>query len=217
MEWLLKHLSVAAKIIAWLSLKKVFLLGLTALGGIVMYTAYEQRSQVIEVFAKNGPKTNFTVSTVLQDRIKATVMTNPLITTVTVLAADLKLNERDIVYRFSDSAVANELWEKQFKERGTRQPIFTKDPENNAQMVSVVNGEFTCHSFAKTLNQNLVPEAAKITPVICRVSLPPYYGDFAGYLTLSLSRVPTEVEEDELQLEAKRLANEIFFKNIINR
>lgn len=216
MEWLTKHLATAAKIIAWLNLKKVFLLGTIAFGAIALYTAYEQRARIISVVT-HQEKAKFAVSTEMQDRIKVLVMNSALIMTVTVLSADLKVNERDIVYRFSDSAVLNELWEKQFREHGSAQPIFTKDSENNSQMVSVVNGEFSCHPFSKTVNQQLVPDAGKLTAMICRISLPPYYGEFSGYLTFSLARVPSDLELYTIQLEAKKMANEIFFKNIVSR
>lgn len=218
MEWLTKHLSTAAKVIAWLNLKKVFLLGAVALGGITLFTAYEQRAQIISAWTGvPHTKAKFRVSTEMQDRIRQLVLSSPNINTITVLTADLKINERDIVFRFSDSAVLNELWEKQFSERGSAQPIFTKDTENNNQMVSVVNGEFSCHPYSKTINQLLVPEAAKLTAAVCRISLPPYYGEFSGYLAFSLNQPVSDVELYSLQLEAKRLANEIFFKNIVSR
>lgn len=218
MEWIIKQLATAAKVITWLNLKKVFLLALVSLCAILLFAGYENRVRIVEEVGGQAKVTaKFKVSADLQDRIKTYVNSSSLITTMTVLSADLKINERDIVYRYSDSAVLNELWEKKFRETGTARPIFTKDTQNNSQMVSVVNGEFSCTPYAETVNAGIVPEAAKLTPVICRVSLPPYYGEFSGYITLSLVKVPTDAERGELQLEAKRIANEIFFKNVVRK
>lgn len=218
MELILKHLASASKIIAWLSLKKVLLLSTITFGALALFTAYEQREQLVE--AAGGavtPTTHFKVSTEMQDRIRVMVNNSSLITTITVLEANLKINERDIVFRYGDDPSVNDNWEREYSKNGTIQPIFTRDSGNNAQMVALVNGEFNCYKFSDTVNKDIVPQNERRTPVVCRISLPPYYGEFAGYLGFALSRTPSPAEQDELQLEARRLANEIFFKNIVNR
>jgi hypothetical protein len=220
MDFILKNLAHLTKLIGWLNLKKVLLLSSAALVMLTLYTAYEQRVRVAQLFAEEeGIELvyTFAVSAQMQDQIKYLVAKNSLIKSISVLTANIHLNRRTIVYRFSEDMVANETFNKMTAERGMSQPIFNEDDANNKQMVSLINGEFACTPFKDSINMKLVPSLAAASPMICRVSLPPYYGDFAGYLSIVLVKVPTPSEEKELEQIVKQLASELFFKDVQRR
>lgn len=221
----IKQLGNLTKIITWLNLRRVGLLALAALIGLVMLTLYEQRARVVEavqnrnVEVQSRPvKTNvLTVPIDMQTKIKKIVDDSQIITAVSVLNVDLKLNQRSVIFEYSDSAVITGGWERFYHEHGFTQPIFTTSDKNNSQMVAVINGEFTCVRYDDSVNAALVPETHGVEPMICRISLPPYYGEFSGYLVIGLSKTPTPAERDEIMIAAKALSNEIFLKNVVNR
>lgn len=221
MDFFLKHLGHVSNIISWLSIKRVLLLSLAAFSLLVLYTGYEQRARVAALFVTESQvlpiQTTFTVSSEMQDRIRLLVTKHPLIKSINVLTADIHLNRRTIVYRFSEDPAANEAFDKLIAERGPTQPIFTADEGNNSQMVAVINGEFVCQAYKDTINAKLAPTLAASTPVLCRISLPPYYGDFSGYVAVSLVKAPTPEEEQELEQTIKLLATDMFFRDVVKR
>ena len=97
---------------------------------------------------------------------------------------------------------------------GSTQAIFTSSEHGNEQMVAVINGEFGCFKYEDTINYIVAPALASKMPYVCRVSLPPYYGEFSGYLAFGLKAKPDEGKANEVRIEAVRLATEIYFKAI---
>ena len=208
-----KYLAYATKIITWLNLRKVLLLALMAFAALALYTTYEQRARLFGPAPLTRPPA-FALSPDLQDNIKLLVSKNPIIASILVLSADLGLNQRVIIFRFSDDPVLNEIYDKRRFEHGDTKPIFNQDAVNNSEMVSVINGEFTCNPTSPT--NVIMPGVERRVPVVCRISLPPYYGQFSGYLSVVLTRVPSLAEKLEIELETKRLANDIFFKSLVH-
>lgn len=210
-----KHVANATKIISWLSIRKVLLLALFCFVALVGFTAYEERTKLARVIMRGDAPIvmkRFPISDDVATQIRL-LTGSPLISMIIVYAADLQLNERVIIYRYSDNQFLTELWDKHLSEYGTSHPVFTRDDVSNAHMVSIVNGEFSCRKYSTTINKFLVPKAP--VPLVCFVSLPPFYGAFAGYLEISLTRIPTEIERQSIEIEMKRLSNDIFFKNVI--
>lgn len=224
-ETIIKQLGNITKIITWLNLKRVMLLTVAALVGLTLLTMYEQRDKITDAVETrdveiNGRpvKTNvIVVSPEMQTKIKKLVDDSPLITAISVLNTDLRLNQRTVIYQYADTPVISEAWERFYREHGYIQQIFTTSDKNNTQMVSVINGEFSCVKYEDTLNAALLPENKIAEPVICRISLPPYYGEFSGYLVIALAKVPTPIEQNEVMIQAKSLSNEIFLKNVVKR
>lgn len=220
MDFILKNLANFTKIVKWLTFKKVLLLAVFIFSMLVFYTAYEQRVRVAGMFSKDDTSTIhnvFIVSSGMQDQIKLFVQKRELVKSVIVWTADIHLNQRTIIFRHSDDQAINESFMKMIRERGNTLPIFTDDPVNNTQMVSVINGEFACYPFKATINNKILPDMATSTPTVCRISLPPYYGDFSGYLSFSLARTPSTEEQKVIEIEVKHLASELFFKDIVKR
>lgn len=216
MDAFLTYLGYAAKIVTMFTLKRVLIFALSGFLSLGLYTAYEQRVRVLELMSPVSSlptSKRFVLSSEMEGKIRDMVTRNVLIVTVAVLSTDLKINERHLVFKFSDDELVNDIWEKQSIEKLTAGPLFTRDEVNNARMVSLVNGVFICSSERDIPE----PEFSVPAPTTCRVSLPPYYGEIAGYVALSLSKIPTPEEAIDLEREVKRLASEIYFKNILNR
>jgi hypothetical protein len=215
MDFLLKLIATASKFIEWATLKKVVMLSFVCLISLIGFTAVEERTQISPVFSQQAEPValrRFVVTDDLATRLRA-VVNSTAVSMVVVYAADLQLNERIAMHRFSDNPLLTALWDKYVLEFGASHPVFTKDDTSNVLMVAIVNGEFSCHRYSATINRLLVP-SAPVTHV-CYISLPPYYGSFAGFLEVSLIREPTAAEEQTLSLEMKRLSNDIFFKSIV--
>ncbi len=215
MDFLLKLIANASKFVMWASIKKVLMLSVVCLVALIGFTVFEERGQIQPLFSRQPEPValrRFAVTDDLATRIRSLV-NSTAVSMVVVYAADLQLNERVAMYRFSDNPLLSEMWDKYVLEFGASHPVFTKDDASNVLMVTIVNGEFSCHKYSDTINRLLVPNA----PVthVCYISLPPYYGSFAGFLEVSMTRAPTAVEEQSLSLEMKRLSNDIFFKNIV--
>jgi hypothetical protein len=215
MDFVLKIIASAGKFVEWASIKKVLMLTMFCFLALILFTGYEERARIGAALS-NAPTTvamkRFTVTDDLAVRIRALVG-SPIVSMVVVYAADLQLNERIAMYRFSDNPLITEMWDKHILEFGASHAVFTKDDVSNTLMVAVVNGEFACYKYGETINRLLVPKAP--VPAVCYVSLPPYYGSFAGFMEVSLTRMPSHLEQQAIEIEMKRLSNDIFFKNIV--
>jgi hypothetical protein len=216
---LFKYLDSVSRLIAWLSIKRVALATLFAFSALVLYTSYEDRVIIINTFSNKivEDEAPFIVSPPMQTKIQTLVLRDPRIVSIVVWDANLRLNQRTVVYNFADDPVVADAWAKIFQEHGTSQTIFNTDDKNNLQMISLVNGDFKCFPYADTFNARFVPSGSTKINAECRISLPPYYGEFGGYLSLGLTKLPTGYELEEFTSIGKTLANEIFFKDVIKR
>lgn len=212
--------SLAAKVLRVISLKNVMLWTVTALLAVTAYTVYEQRA-VITNYILNGPETSlpqassFVVSDTSRNRIKMLTDDNELAIAVVVLNTDIRNNRRIPIYWYSDDAQVAKSLDSLFGGRYGGIPLFTSDEKNNENIVSVINGEFQCASFEDGGNGALFPGLASRFPFVCRTSLPPYYGQFSGYVTVALNRTPTQPELDAVKAETLNISTEIYFRDIL--
>lgn len=216
MDLLLKYLNGLVNVISWLNLRKVLLLALASLATLICYTAYEERTRILTALSADlSPRHEMQKFNISDDiAIEIRYMTRlPIVSMVAVYAADLQINERMIAYRYADDPYLTDLWDKQIATAGNSLPLFTHNTKVNALVVSIINGQFSCHPYQDTMNREILRNDR--TPVLCFVSLPPYYGSFSGYVEVSLARVPTTLEQQTIEIEIKRLSNDIFFKNVM--
>jgi len=212
--------SLAAKVIQVISLKNVAIWSLAALVTLISYTVFEQRTLIVNYILK-GPEaatpatTAFALSDTSKSRIKQIVDENDLIIAITVLNADIRNNRRIPIHWYSDDAQVQKQLDSSFSGRYGGIPLFTSDEKNNENIVGVINGEFACNTYEEGGNGALFPALATRFPYVCRTSLPPYYGQFSGYVTISLNRVPTQTELDALKAEALNLSTEIYFRDVL--
>lgn len=217
---MLEKVKSARAILERLNLRATLLTIALLLTSVVLFTLWENRGVLLGPLITSPAKTPdlefvFPVADQTKTSIRQLVERNHLIVGITIWAAEPKLNRRKAIYWFSDDPVVEAafkgLEERQFG--GIR--LFTNDARNDAQMVRLINGEWGCDLFSTTINATLLPSLASRTPYICRVSLPPYFGEFSGYVAVSLKTVPSEDEVDQLRSDIVKLSTEIYYRDLL--
>ena len=213
-------LSLAAKVVRVISLKSLVIWSSTALVVIIGYTAFENRTDIVS-FIVNGPTINapgiatFEISDTSKNRIKQIVDIDELINSITVLNTDIRSNRRIPLYWYSDDNSLQKSLDGLFVNKYGGIPLFTSDEKNNQNIVSVINGEFSCSSYKDGGNTAMFPGLENRLPYVCRVSLPPYYGQFSGYLTVTMNRIPTAEELITIKSEALSISTEMYFRDVL--
>lgn len=205
-----------------LTLRRIATVFVGGLLATALLTLYENRSAAFAAayaLATGEPEVdaNWELSDRTREQLTALTAQQPLVGFVSVVQVDLKRNRRWVRFRAThDEALAEAL-----ADAGTRaslpQPVFDMDPKNTQQMVAVLQNEFSCARWGDTVYARFAPGLGARVPVVCRLAVPPFYGRFAGYLTLGLTAPATKAELDTLRLEAARLAVEIYLRDVARR
>lgn len=208
--------SLLGKIIRVISLKNVIIWVLTAIVLVVGVTLLENRHTIYKRMTDGGDVIQtgsvLRVSETSQNHAKAVVENTEVVSAVVVWNADIRNNKRTPVFWFSsDMSLMKQL--DAFYTARPHFPLFGNDLANNENVISIINGDFACTPYARG-NASSFPGLAVRTPWVCRASLPPYYGQFSGYVTLSLSREPTADEVTALKGDTNGIATEIYFRDI---
>lgn len=212
-------LSLATKIIKVISLRNVVLWTSAALVGLVGYTTFETRAAIIN-YIVNGPEAEvpaspgFALGETSRQRVKQLVDSDDLVSGAVVLNTDLRNNRRLPIFWYSSDIGLNKQFENLFGGRFGGIPLFTSDDKNNNTVVSMINGEFSCGTYAEVGGGSLFPGLANRIPYLCRASIPPYYGQFSGYIALTLTRQPMAEELDRLKSETMNISTDIFFRDV---
>jgi len=211
--------SLLAKIIKVISLKNIAIWSFAALVVLIGYTVFENRAALVSYFV-NGPAidapsiTGFKVSTPSQARVKQLVDSDDLINSIVIMNADIRNNRRVPLYWYSDDTSIQKSLDAYYTGRYGGIPLFTAEEKNNENVVGVINGEFACSSYADG-NTAVFPGLQNRMPFICRASLPPYYGQFSGFIAISLNRVPSPDELIVLKSETLNISTEIYFRDVV--
>lgn len=216
-----KALPILDRFISWASPKRIVMLASVALVLIGSLTIFEKRNMIVSGLT-TGDQTEVTapreykleLSRELQNEIIDLVHRSPDISLITVYTTNLRINQRDSVFYYTSDAALDLIMRRQLERHGPSQAIFTASEKSNSQIVSVLNGEFACQKFKDTSAAARMPEAVPNMPYFCLVSMPPYYGEFSGYISFGLRRIPTPIELGDLKLEAVKLSTDIYFKAI---
>lgn len=212
-------ISLAAKVISVISLKKVAVWTFAAIVVLIGFTVFQNRAKIYASITSTPeiatPSTVvvFNVSTTSRDRLKQLIDADDLISSVIVLNADLRNNRRIPIWWYSDDPLVQKTFDGQFVNKGSI-PLFTAEEKNNENIVGIINGEFACSLYNEG-NAALFPGLGSRMPTVCRASLPPYYGQFSGFLSISLNRIPTPDELIALKSTTLALATEVYFRDIV--
>jgi hypothetical protein len=212
--------SLVEKVISVISLKNVAIWTLAGLVAITGFTVYENRAAIVKTII-NGPGvevptvSTFTVSDTSKARVKQIVDTDDLINAIIILNADIRNNRRVPLYWYSDELSLQKAIDTMFGGRYGGIPLFTSDEKNNENIVGIINGEFTCQAYADGGNAAIFPGLSLRMPFICRTSLPPYYGQFSGYIAVTLNRIPNENELAIIKSETLNISTEIYFRDVL--
>lgn len=219
-----KALPILDRFVTWASPTRIMMLTFVSLVLIGSLTVFEKRDAIVKGFTDHdsievsiSKEPRLELPTEIQEQIIKLVKRSPNITFISVVAANLRANQRDTVFYYADEQNIDLAMRNLMASNGSTYPIFTTNDKSNAQMVSVLNGEFSCQKFADTIFATRLPLAANDMPHICQVSMPPYYGEFSGYILFGLKKVPDKMGMDDLRLEAVKLSTDIYSKTTSKR
>ena len=210
------------KLVVWVSLKRLVLLFLCVFVGIVSLTMFEQRSVILEAWnnrdASTAPRRQvIEFSGALEKQLQGAVHGSASIIGITVQAVNLKVNEKQVVFSYFDEPGLTQLFDSILKAQGPVNSMFDHDQSNNLQMVSVINGEFTCVKIEETQIFRSHSDVARSAKTLCRMSIPPFYGGFSGFVTLWLREPPSAELISQTRLEIVRLSSEVYRELVLSK
>ena len=216
--------SFVSKLVTAITFKKVLIWTLAGIIGVASYTAYEHKSDLFlatkigksSAIAGNPVGSIFIVGDVTKKHIAEFVKNEKSIVGFTVVSVDIRMNARNQLFFYADQSEQNPPSLKPLALMA-RLPLFTKNDDNNRQMIKLINGEFTCAPY--TTGTSLVlaasPGANRDVISICRASMPPYYGHFSGFVSVLLNTDPDVDEQVRLKQAIEAMAIEIYFRDVI--
>jgi hypothetical protein len=200
-----------------LTWKRVGLLCLFASLLITLLITFENRTFLFNKFFSSTPLEQLSTPWEISDATKAELqkLTNSqkLLAGTLVMEVNLKKNRRILKYWYvSDPTI------RQYAANTAAtllpQAFFSDDRKNNDQMLAILGNEFKCVPTTDTIYMRVLPELYKSVPYLCRLAVPPYAGQFAGFATLFLTRAPTQTEADALKIELTRISVEMYLRDI---
>jgi hypothetical protein len=210
------------EMIELLTLRRVALLTILTTVLIILLVIFENRSAVFAT-AYRGAESS-AIKWELSDQSKSDMMKLtelPAVGAVMISDVDLKRNHRSPKYYYVEDQEVRKLVDPTMKNL-LPQALFDFDPKNTEQMVSMLNNEFRCDNIADTNVPKLFPEPLepmliKKYPKLCRIAVPPFFGEYAGYLTVFLVQNPDQRVFDELKIELNRVAVEIYLRDLAKK
>jgi hypothetical protein len=188
------------------------MISVAAMIWIIFQTVFEHRSVfTAKLTNEQQPETTLVLQDSVKNFIASTVTRSPEITGVYVYLVNLRMNQSDLVFYSVDDTVNDVEMKKYLQMRGTTRMLFTSDVKYNDEMVSIINGTFSCYNYQDTF-LSLV-DISRVKSV-CFISLPPFYGSFNGFLALTVDKELTQRSLDDVQLDARRLSTEIYTKSV---
>lgn len=208
-----------------LNFKRVLLIGLAGLIMLVLTSLFEHRAGVMEwVMGHIGQTEEMVIAGgewTLSDRSKTELkrlVDSTLINMVSVTEVDLRKNSRQVRYTLIDSSIPIDMQSPKIRSlRAAPQSVYDYDAKNTVQMVAILANEFRCDNYADTVYFKLIPEGSPYISTICRLAIPPFVGQFVGYLSVGLERQPTKQELDSIRLEVSRIAVEIYLSDVVKQ
>jgi hypothetical protein len=213
-------LPLIEKALSWLSVQRIIALGITAIIIIGSLTIFENRTQLAqsikntdssEEYVQDEP---FKISVSNDGNIKDFVSKNNEVALVTVISVNMRVLQRYPVYFYSSDVSIRRLVEEHVQ-TNMAHPFLSENEKNNVQMIALMNGEFQCFKFDETINATIFPAIKEKVKVICDIGIPPYHGQFSGYISVMLSEVPSGYKQQELKLEMVQLAASIYASDVI--
>jgi len=209
------------KIIKRLSFRRILVVSITLLVGITAFTAYENRNRLFAAAELSLPIRNnmvgstFTVGAETRLEINERVKRDSSIVGMSVSTADLRMNESHVLFFSSDDLQLTTIANNQIAINDFRLPIFSQNDENNDEVIKLINGNFSCSNFNDTLQARLTPEMSSTVKMICRSSVPSYYGYFSGFVTVYLNEQYSIDRQAHLKITTDRLSVDIYFKDVL--
>lgn len=218
-----KFLGFIESILSTLTFRTVGLVALLTTIGLVLFSLYENRTNIVDKFTTPAKTVTATVPTVtnwvLSEASKQSLISLAKATSVRMVIlsdVDLKKNRRIARYYFVDdpniklSAIA-------LQTLALPLPVFDYDPKNTEQMIAILSNDFRCDKFADTVYNRFAPELASEFPTVCRLAVPPFVGTFVGFITVGIGPNVSAIELETIRLEVSRIAVEIYMNDVTKK
>ena len=221
-----KAIEIIEQIMDVLTFRRVALLTILASFCIVLLAAFENRTALFSSFYKNTAPLGAVAWTLSEESKKqlADLTNTPSIGAVIFSDVDLQKNQRTIKYFYvKDQREFDQM--KLLALKLIPQPLFDNDSDNTDQMVSMLNNEFRCVPANKTSITKFVPDFEKKYATVCRIAVPPFFGQFAGYVSIGLYKYEEGTDSKDsltsnfeaLHLKMTQLATDIYVRDLASR
>ena len=215
-EDVIKFISEIIDSLTWM---RVWLLCLLASTFITLYVVFENRTTIFNKLVDNQPVETIEVQWKISDASKSSLqeITNQsIIGGVAMVDVNLKKNRKNLKHWYFRDGAMTDVMSKMVSET-LPQPFFDNTKRNNDQMLEVLANRFLCVPTADTAFAKFIPSISGIYPYSCQLAVPPFVGEFAGYLTIYLTRQPTDIEQESLKIEINRISIELYLRDIQNQ
>ena len=216
MSNLVDKLGDAHKLLDVLSWKKLLQLALFVIILGIAWAGYDNKAEIYGYITHKriDPNSAQPKELLLASRaqINAVVDKSDLIGSVTVTLADFQKNQRILVYSYVNQGHSDlkSMYAKYALNSFGNAQLFGDVPEDNRQLIGLINGEFVCTPYDGTLIQRLAPDTSKYIKYTCSNGIPAAYGRFKGIISLYLTRQPKADEQEQLKIVARSLSTLIF-------
>lgn len=211
-----KITEVVEDIIDTLTFRRVALLTLLAIISVVLFSLFENRNALFaSIYKTTTPTTliEWDLSNDSKDQLKGLVSSINYVGAVLMTDVDLKKNRRVTKWYYVEDKILSE--EIKLTAAGILpQALFDYDPKNTEQMVAMLDNEFRCTDTKDTVFVRFFPNFPDRFPQVCRLAVPPFFGEFAGFMTIFVTRRIKPEEYDALKIEVSRVAIEIYLRDI---
>lgn len=194
MESILKTLDSLLQHVTFI---RVFLVSILIIFAVLSLTLYENRQRVYDDFSVAKLDGDFMLK---PPSLKGTQILNeltakyPEIAMISLIDADPVANTRRVIARIIPDTLLNKIVHEKTDTNPTigDGPLFGSDPTSNRQILSIMNGEFSCDPVSGSILANIFPQSQTIVKFSCRVPLPPAFNKATGWFTIHLKEMPKE-------------------------
>jgi hypothetical protein len=212
-------IKLITEIIDALTWKRVWLLCLLVSTCIFLYVLFENRTTIFNKLIDNQPVETIEIPWKISDASKSSLqeITNQqIIGGVAIIDVNLKKNRKTMKHwYFKDTKMIDVV--SQVVSETLPQPFFDNSKRNNDQMLDILANRFLCVPTADTAFAKFAPSISALYPYACQIAVPPYVGEFAGYLTVYLTKQPSVIEQDSIKIEVNRISIELYLRDIQNQ
>lgn len=204
------------KMATTLTWKKVALLAASGLLYVALTTLYDNRQVVYESFIRGErlvPSYLSDLSPASKTAVEKFMSTNPAVAFLSIVRFDTPRNMRIPIHRAFNDREVERLVTNYEKDGITGQmAIFQKDNvAHNNQMISIINGEYSCTPFDSGSLAALMPSLKGTIKTSCRAPIPPGWAQgAAGYIVIHLKSEVPAVQLENIKLSALALSLYIF-------
>jgi len=222
---LLQTLNAIGKLLDRLSVSRLLLAFTLAILSITTIAVFENRDRIYEKVFSPGRLTNQGLEELSPEskaRIDDLLTKYPDIALLSVLKFDFIAGTRVPIYRgYNDPDIARVMGARIARSKPDYDPgtvqLFTADPETNREVVSVLNGEFTCASPRENSGILLAwPEMRGKIVTSCRIPIPPAtsYGAPRGYIAIHFTKPVDSARADGMTKDLLSLAMFIYLNDV---